>query len=100
MSEADPRCIELGLNLIQVVDIILISFDKVQGVPSRVRKRPWWKRLLVVHRTPSFGNLASTIRAAPGELADCLEGRMSTGDSERACYRVWLRILAVIEANG
>jgi len=29
-----------------------------RGVPSRAHNRPWWKRLLVVHRTASSENLA------------------------------------------
>ena len=49
---------------------------------------------------PHLLKILLEIRPTSGKLADCLEGRMSTGDSERASYGVWLRIHAVIEANG
>ena len=41
--------------------IIRLKQQQVRGVPSRVRERPGWKRLLVVHRTPSFENLENEI---------------------------------------
>ena len=35
---------------------------------------------------PHLLKILLEIRPTSGKLADCLEGRMSTGDSERACY--------------
>ena len=39
---------------------------------------------------PVFGKASLGLRPTSGKLADDLEGRLSTGGSERASYGVWL----------
>ena len=39
---------------------------------------------------PVFGKSSLGLRPTSGNLADDLEGRLSTGGSERASYGVWL----------